>query len=105
MRTGKPDFSGNWENFHEISTHREAEYGLQRSYSEEQVQTIVSDIARKEAERAIPLSANRPPPPIADRPGSHDDFFDDFKGNSLFSFGFLRREGAKPDRLGHRKLQ
>jgi hypothetical protein len=44
VRDGKPDFSGNWENFHEILTHRAAEYGPQRSFSEEQVQTILSGI-------------------------------------------------------------
>ena len=83
VRNGKPDFSGNWENFHEISTHRAAEYGSQRSYSEEQVQTILSGIAEKKAEREMPLSANRPPPPIANRPGSHDDVFDDFPSTQV----------------------
>ena len=87
---GKPDFSGNWENFHEISTHRATEYGPQRSYSEEQVQAILSGIAQKEAERAVPLSANRPPPPVADRPGSHDDFFDDFPSSLMRINGEFR---------------
>ena len=54
VRGGKPDFSGNWENFHEISTHRAAEYGPLRSYSEEQVQTILSGIFQKKLREKYP---------------------------------------------------
>ena len=34
MCKGRTDFSGNWENFHEISTHRAAEYGSQINFLE-----------------------------------------------------------------------
>ena len=90
VQSERPDFSGNWENFHEVTTWRAAEYRTQRFYSEEQVQTILSGMADQADERDRPLSANRPPPPISDRPGTHDDFFDDFPSSLMLINGEFR---------------
>lgn len=75
----RPNFSGQWENLHEVPVQRPLSLGKKRFYTEDEANSILLEITHAQEARNMALDGNRPPPaPGAIITNQADDDFDEF---------------------------